>query len=572
VIGVSALALGSVSSQDGQVAGDAPSWRHVPAVRGEIVDRNGLSLAENRGAFNLYIVPRLYGSEARARLIELLNLDAEEIAQVDSRMDAAGDPTGERAVLVLEDIGRARAGRIDDHGMRWLGRGIEVHLDSRRRYPHGELTAHLLGYASRAKPDELAGQHGLEESLDSWLRGTRGVESFLIDADGERTPVAFEPPIAGHDVVLTVDLELQRVAASALGAQVAGAVVVAEVETGRILALVSKPSFDPNAMLGPDAREELRLEGDPLRPLVDRTVAAYPPGSTYKLVTAVAGLESQAATRDEEQICTGSRKVGRRTFYDMGAHGTVDFVEALQVSCNVYFWMVAERVGIDAIASTARDFGFGAPSGVGINHEEAGLVPDRTTYDLEGPDGLAHTLATAIGNGDVRVNAVQLAMAYAAVANGGRLHQPQLIRRIQTASGEVVEDRTPVLRRRVAVSPATLETIREGMWRAVNVAGGTGFAAHKGTAPMAGKTGTALPPPRAAQKKDPADPRDLKASHAWFVSYAPVDEPELVIVVFVEHGGVGGKVAAPIGRAIVDRSFAILRRQRRAQRSPARRR
>ena len=571
VVGVSALALGSVSSQGSQVAEDSVTSRHLPSPRGEILDRNGIPLADSRGAFNLYVLPRLYGSEARARLIELLGLDAEEIARLDDRVDPAGDPTGDRAVLVLEDIGRARAGRID--GARGaLGGAALVEMDSRRRYPQGELTAHLVGYASQASPDELAekglapdagnlvGRHGVEESLDSWLEGIPGVERFIAADDGELAPVTLEPPVAGHDVILTVDLELERVAASALGAQVAGAVVVAEVETGRILALVSRPSFDPSAMMGPGAREELRLEGDPLRPLVDRTVALYPPGSTYKLATAVAGLEGDAAIRNEERTCTGSRQVGKRIFLDMGAHGTVDFVDALKVSCNVYFWTVAERVGIDAIASAARDFGFGTRSGIGINGEEAGRVPDRTTYDLEGPNGLAHTLITAIGNGDVRVNAIQLAMAYAAVANGGRLYQPQLVRRIQTAGGDIVEDRQPVLRRRVAVSSATLETIREGMWRAVNTAGGTGFAAHKGAIPMAGKTGTALPPPHDGE------------SHAWFVSYAPVETPELVVVVFVEHGGVGGKVAAPIGRAVVDRSFAILRRQRRALRSPARRR
>jgi penicillin-binding protein 2 len=540
-------------------------------VRGEIFDRNGIPLAESRAAFNLYLLPRLYGSEVRAQLIELLDLDADEIARLDGRAAAAGGQTADRAVLVLEDIGRARANRVEG-ARRALGGAALVHLDRRRRYSNPELTAHVVGYASQATPEELAeaklppdaselvGRHGIEEALDSWLQGSPGVERFTVTAEGEREPAAFERPAAGHDVILTIDLEIERVAASALGAEEAGAVVVAEVETGRILALVSKPSFDANAMIGPGAREELRLEGNPLRPLVDRTVTAFPPGSTYKLVTAVTGLESIPGIREEERTCTGSRQVGRRTMYDMGEHGTIDFLEALAVSCNVYFWTVAERVGIDAIAGTARDFGFGSKTGIGINDEEAGLVPDHTNYDLEGPDGLAHTLRTAIGNGDVRANAIQLAMAYAAVANGGRLNEPQLIRRIQTASGEIVQDRPPVLRRRVSVSPATLDVIRQGMWRAVNTAGGTGFAARKGTVPMAGKTGTALPPR--------GDDRDT--SHAWFVSYAPFDQPELVVVVFVEHGGVGGKIAAPIGRTIVDRSFAILRRQKRAVRPRAR--
>ncbi|HEU5058952.1 MAG TPA: penicillin-binding transpeptidase domain-containing protein [Kofleriaceae bacterium] len=583
MLGLSALALGSASvHQRTPVGGGDVDWRYLPSVRGEILDRNGLPFADSRGAFNLYVLPRLYGAEVRSSLIELLDLDAAEVEELDRRAAASDDPAGRRAVLVLENVGRRRAGIADDARRRLAG-AVEVHLESRRRYPQGELAAHLVGYASPANPRELAelampgdtaelvGRHGLEESLESWLHGEPGIERFAIGSEGERAPAsaleamtdrpAFEPPVAGHDLVLTVDLELQRAARDAVRDHPAAAVVVTEVETGRILALVSRPTFDPNAMIAPDARQELRLESDPLRPLVDRTVAPYPPGSTFKLATAVAALESGTATRDEEHTCTGSRLVGKSVYFDMGVHGTVDFVQALQVSCNVYFWAVAERVGLDAIARAARDLGFGARSGLGINGDSAGLVPDRTTRDLEGPGRLGYIFRTAIGNGDVRVTAVQLAMAYGAIANGGRLFEPRIVRRIQTASGELVEDRPPVLRRRVEISPDTLEILREGTWRAVNVAGGTGHAARQGAIPMAGKTGTAL---------TPSD--DAGDSHAWFVGWAPADRPELLVVVFIEHGGVGGKVAAPIARAVIDRSVSILERQRRKARPSRRRR
>jgi penicillin-binding protein 2 len=236
-------------------------------------------------------------------------------------------------------------------------------------------------------------------------------------------------------------------------------------------------------------------------------------------------------------------------------------VQALQVSCNVYFWAVGERVGLEGLAGAARDLGFGAASGLGIDGESPGVVPDRTTRDLRGPEGLAYTLRTAIGNGDVRVTAVQLAMAYGAIANGGRLYAAQLVRRIQTASGWMVEERAPILRRRISVSPATLDILHEGMWRVVNAAGGTASSARRGAIPMAGKTGTATPVRRPEGQGEPAAAQDL-VSHAWFAGWAPVGRPQIVAVVLVEHGGVGGKVAAPVARAIIDGSFAALERQR----------
>jgi penicillin-binding protein 2 len=565
-------------------------------VRGKILDRNGAPLASSRRAFNIYVVPRRFTPEVRTRLIDLLALSEAEVARMDSRAAHMVERQAGRAILVLGDQGRRRA-RLVARARLELGGAVEVHSDPYRDYPRGELASHLIGYMSEPSPreraerarqgqdaSELVGRYGLEEVFERSLRGKQGVERFIAGGEGARVAAAkaealieeplIEPPAAGHDVVLTLDLELQRIAERAVRSYAAAAVVVAEVETGRILALVSTPSFDPNAMTGDlAAAEHERLKSDRRLPYLDRTLEQdYPPASTFKLVTAVAGLESGMASPDEQLTCTGKRVVGDRVLRDMGVHGTIDFLEALQHSCNVYFWTIGERVGIDRLAEVARDFGFGAPTGLGINGDVSGQLPDRA---LRGPQtddsNLVLTLNAAIGSGEVKVTVIQLAMAYAALANGGRLYAPQVVRRVQTAAGQVVEEREPILRRRVAASPTTLELIRKGMWRAVNARGGTAFAARKGAVELAGKTGTSesLSPPEAEGSGQPG--WNTSIAHGWFAGWAPSDRPQIVIVVLLEHGGVGGTVAGPVARAIVDGYFTrVLPPLRRADKQVSR--
>jgi penicillin-binding protein 2 len=517
--------------------------RVVPAERGKILDRHGTPLAGNRQAFNVYVTPSRFDKKVRARLIVLLRLDKEQVARMDARV-AHGASQPDRPILALEDQGRRRARKLI-RARKKLGGAVEVHRDSYRHYPHGELAGHVLGYVNMPSgrelgaghaASELIGHYGIERAMDSRLRGKAGTE-------GERG----ERPVAGHDVVLTLDLGLQKVAEKAVKGHTA-AVAVVEVETGRILALVSTPSFDPNQMTGYLARaEHERLKNDPRKPLLDRTLQQdYPPASTFKLVTAVAGLESRLASAGEEMTCTGHRAVGSRILYDMETHGTLDLISALQRSCNVYFWKVAERVGIDRVAAVAREFGFGVPTGLDLNGDAAGVVPDKKMFGADADSNLVLTLNTAVGLGEVKATVVQLAMAYAAVANGGKLYAPQVVRKVQTASGELVQEIEPKLRRNLQVSSATLALIRKGMARAVNERGGTAVAARKGAVKMVGKTGTEL-------ERRPRD--DSTIAHAWFAGWAPKDEPQIAFVVLVERGGIGGAVAAPIARDIVDAYF-----------------
>ncbi len=566
------------------VTSSAVRWRLVPAARGEILDRDGSALASNRLAFNIYAIPGLFTPEVRARLIDVLDLGDEEVAELDSRAARLGGDQAGRAIMLLEDQTRRRAALIAEAGPE-LGGAVEVQADSHRVYPHGRLAAHLIGYVSRSASNQPAnaedsgydngepvGRYGIEKALERSLSGGPGIERFIIDATGNRVAdeeaealieePRYQSPVAGHDVHLTIDLELQRIVERSVKRHVAAAAVVVEVETGRILAMVSTPSFDPNRMSSNRAAAEReRLAADPGRPDADRALQLhYPPASTFKLVTAVAGLENGLASPGEELTCTGQRTEGKRVMRDMGTHGTIDFIQALQRSCNVYFWTIGERVGIDRLARTARDFGLGARTGLGINDEVPGQIPDSTWHRSNA--GLVPTLDAAIGGGDVRVTVLQLAMAYAAVANGGRLYAPQIVARMEAMDGKV-EERQPVLRRRLTVWPATLDIVRQGMWRAVNTEGGTAVAGRRGAVQMAGKTGTA---PAGRDEASAGTPHDRTATHAWFAGWAPWDRPEIVVVVLIEKGGVGGKVAAPVARAIVDGYFGVQSPPRRRRR------
>ena len=556
--------------------------RFLPSVRGKILDRNRVPLADNRPAFNIYVVPRLFDAAARERLVDLLALTGEEIARLDQRVASARKRRSGRAVMVLEDQGRDRAGLVAQARPQ-LGGAVEVHDEPYRTYPHGQLAAHLVGFMNQPSSAEMAelekqgydasefiGRYGVERAWEKYLHGVKGIERYIINARGERMEGAeaegliegerFEPPIAGHDVILTLDLELQQRAEQAVSGVAAAAIAVVEVETGRMLALVSTPSFDPNVMTGHLTRaEHARLQGDPRHPYVDKTLQQhYPPGSTWKFVVGGAALDDRLVSTHEHLSCSGQHRAGGRVFQCMHTHGSIDFATAVQRSCNVYFWKLAERVGIDRMADTARDFGFGAPTGLGLNGEVSGRVPTRELYRKRGAHTVGHTLNAATGQGDVELTVVQLVMAYAALANGGRLYVPKVVERVESARGQLIAEESPELRRQVSMSPAAMDALRDGMWRVVNVPGGTAHELGRSQlVEIAGKTGTAQVRGR-RHKEDAAAPGDWDPhrDHAWFAGWAPARHPEIAIVVLIEHGGGGGKMAAPVAREVIEAYFA----------------
>jgi len=557
------------------------STRFLPSVRGKIVDRNGTPLADNRPAFNIYVTPALFVEPTFERLSSLLHLEVGDQALVRARVNVGRARDPNQAVMVLEDQGRDRAALVSQARLELPG--VLVVDEPYRRYAHEISAAHIVGYMNHLTPTELAeygpqgydssefiGRYGLERQWEHYLRGKKGIERFVVDATGMRVDdkesetliegPSFEPPVPGHNIVTTIDLELQKLAERAVRWHSAAAVVVIEVDTGRLLAVVSTPTFDPNVMTGHLTRaDEDALLGDPRRPFVDKTLRQhYPPGSVFKPVTLIAAVEDGAVDPYEERVCRGWHERGRRTFRCPGghAHGKIDFVQAIKHSCNVYVWELSELVGLNRIAEVARDLGFGAATGVGLNGDIPGRMPTREWYEGRRGFKIGYTLNAATGQGDVEVTVMQVAQAYAALANGGKLYVPQIVRRIENASGGVVAKYEPKLRRRLNVSQKTLELIHAGTWAVVNEEGGTAFSAHSEIVEFAGKTGTAQVRGRKHRSKDEEVLRkkgwDPSRDHAWFAGWAPANNPEIAVVVLIEHGGRGGGVAGPVAREVIE--------------------
>jgi penicillin-binding protein 2 len=555
----------------------------LPALRGEIRDRKGRALASVRPAYNLYVTPRLLTSEGFARLRSVLGMNGDEAIDVWERIQgtapAPGTPPGQprdrdRPMLVAEDISREAVAAIET-GMEVPG--VKIVSGPRRSYPHGQLASHVLGFLNeisaeelRAKKDEgyragdLVGRTGIERQWEGYLRGRAGFSKIVVDRRGLPKPEihdlidgpASQAPVPGNHVVLTLDLDVQKIAERAMRSVVAGGAVVIDVDSGRIRAMVSKPGFDPNEMSGHlSVDAEQRILADHYHPLRDKTLAeTYFPGSTFKPVSAVAALEDGLITTDERTKCHGSYELGRRRFKCTKTHLSVALYDAIVQSCNVYFFELGVRPGmLDRLAKYGADLGLGAPTGLGLNGEEGGFLPTeewyrdqkRTNPKAEGFQ-VGQALNAVIGQGSTRVTLLQMATLYAAIANGGKLWLPQLVERVEGSDGQVLEEFAPRVRRELTAKQETLAFVRQALVGVVNEPKGTAFKVHSKDIEVAGKTGTAQVHGRHADASgwDAGD-------HAWFVGFAPAGRPRIAFAVLVEHGGHGGEVAAPIAMEIV---------------------
>jgi penicillin-binding protein 2 len=534
--------------------------RPIAAPRGILFDRHGVPLVDNRPAFTLSIIPReLDDREAvLGRVSTLLGLPYQELVDAVKRVPPDSFlPVRIRRGLTMEDVAKVEEWKIELPG-------VIVEVEPQRAYPTSRFAAHLLGYVREANDEqtkqgryrrgELVGQTGLERLLDEFLRGRDGGERIEVDAMGRAIRVVQQTdPDPGAQVVTTIDRRIQEVAENAMEGK-AGAVVVMDPRNGDVLALVSTPAFPIDQFTGNIERSAwLQLVQDPKHPLLNRaSQAVYPPGSVFKIILMAAGLQEGSITPMDRVQCPGHFEYGGRTWKDWKkeGHGSVDLRRGIAQSCDVYFYQQGLRIGAAAIAKYARAFGLGAATGMELGTERVGLIPeprarakgDRKTRAWTGGD----TLNMSIGQGAVLVTPIQVARMMGAIANGGVLWKPRLVQRIERSDQGVVFRDTGQVNGNVELSPVVWALIRDGLWAVVND-GGTGGAARITGLDVAGKTGTAQ---IIANSKS-----ERGEDHAWFAAFAPVKEPQAVVVVIVERGGHGGEAAAPIARKIFNAIF-----------------
>lgn len=546
----------------------------MPATRGIIRDVAGRVIALNRPAYRLFVTPtKLHREEDVSRLCELLGLDPP--AQATLRAQLQNVPARRRShqLQVLGDLTREQLAAIETHARDLPG--VELVSVPVRDYAYGKLAAHAIGYLNEISADELGdkqqlgyragdtiGRSGLERSWETLLRGQRGKKRVFVDARGRRsklTPRADvkgtdnleEEPVPGRDLTLTLDMELMRSIEKAFRGHPSGAAVVVDIHSGQVRALFSKPSYDLNEMSGKLSVERAtELNENPFRPLIDKTLfETYYPGSTFKPVSALAALVAGTVDEKTEVTCTGVYEFGQRRFRCEHVHGRIALKEALMRSCNIYFYKLAESTGMDAIAAMAMNLGLGEKTGIGINTEARGFIPTKGWYEERGDTfRVGYTLNAAIGQGDTRVTLMQLALTYAAIANGGTLYVPQLVESVNAPDGTPLERFAPQIKQRLPLSPQHLKMVHEALYNVVNREGGTAFDPLYANGPVAvaGKTGTAQVEQHTREKSDEKKSWYIYRAHAWFAGWAPANNPELAVVVMVEHGGGGGKNAAPI--------------------------
>ncbi len=559
----------------------------LATTRGRIVDRYGRILSDSRDSYNLYVVPqKLDMVSTWPKLAGHLGLQEEERIRLETKLlrirEDPEDPRREQQILLKEDISWESFVILNQQAQELPG--VAVVAVQVRYYPYGSAGAHVLGYMAEVSAETLPklksagylegdrlGVAGTERAWENYLRGTRGWEKVLVDARGRRkrddpgsvieASEQRTDPIPGRDLRLTLDAELQVAIEAAFRGELAGGVAVVEVKTGRIIGLHSKPSFDPAALSGAFGRVVLRdafrkLYNDPLKPALDKTVSgSYPPGSTFKPFTALAALEKGFVSAAASVQCRGFTKFGRKTFGCTHVHGATNLHRAIGQSCNVYFWSLVtqNQVGMDAIAEMGQEFGFGQKTGLGINSEASGRMPTKAwmTYRNKGRYVEGFALNAAIGQGATTVSVLQLALAYAALANGGTLHQPQLVRAVETSNGTVVQEFSPRVRRQLKVDSEHLRLVQKALVAGVNEEGGTAFRARIEGVDLAGKTGTAQVGHKLVRGIEAERVDYFNRDHAWFAGYSPSNSPEVAIVVLVEHGGAGGRHAAPIAFRVI---------------------
>jgi penicillin-binding protein 2 len=541
----------------------------VAPFRGMVFDRNGELLVDNRPSFDAYVIPEeIHDRDELIRSFHsLIGMDPNSLEE---KLGKEAQKYGFRPVLIKKNLSREELAIVEAHLFNLPG--VMIQIKPQRYYLHKELGSHLIGYLGEIsepqltsgnypdnKQGDLIGQVGLERVWQKNLNGIRGGEQVEVDAAGRRLAViSRRPPIAGQNLGLTIDKKLQMAAEKCLKDK-KGAIVALHPMTGEILAMASNPAYDPNLFLeGLNRAEWARLVTSKEHPLQNRAVAGqYPPGSTFKMVMALAGLEEGIDPR-EEIFCDGKFTFGDHTFrcWRKQGHGRVALHRAIVESCDVYFYKLGKRLGVDKIYHYARMCGLGTVSGYELGSEKEGLIPS-SEWKLKRfgvPWQPGETISISIGQSFVLVTPLQMARLISAFFNGGVLYQPKAVKWVGKDDKQVYQF-TPEASGRLKVKEQNLALIRSALIGAVNEPGGTGSRSRiKTGAIVAGKTGTAqvvamgMEQPVRRGQEPPPELND----HAWFVAIASADKPEIAVAVLVENGGHGGSAAAPMAKEMFE--------------------
>lgn len=532
------------------------SIRTIPRepVRGTIFDRNGTLVVDNRPAFSVTIMPFEFDRKNINYLAQLLSLDPEFVSD---RLKKGETYSRFAPIKIKRDIDFKTLAALEENRSRLPG--VDYEVESKRFYTTNAHASHVLGYTKEISeaqikilgedyaPGDVVGSSGLEADYETTLRGRKGAELTVVNVRGQVIG-RFEggksdvQAVQGDNLLLSMDFGLQAFAESLMTGR-RGAVVAVDPNDGGVLALVSMPDYDLSLFSGVTTPELWRsLNEDEASPLFNRaTLTRYPPGSTFKMVLAVAALESGTITPSWRVTCTGAFRYGNKVFKDLHVHGSVDLIEAIQRSCNVYFYQLMLKTGLDPWSHYGAEFGFGRLTGIDIFEENPGILPTQAYMDRRyGKSGWTRGFLPSfgIGQGDVGVTPLQMALYAAALATKGEYNEPHVVHAVVRSNPHSTDTVAPSLRM-INVSDATWSAVREGMRRVVEEPGGTGGMARVKGIQSGGKTGTA---------QNPHGP-----DHAWYIGFAPFDHPKIAIAVLVENAGFGGSVAAPIAGQCIER-------------------
>ncbi len=554
----------------------------VWAPRGLIYSRDDQLLVDNIPRFDTILTPQFL-IEREVTLKKLAGILGMEVSSIEATLKKNSNQATYRPIIIKKNISFEELAKIESQNAELPGVSVDTFIS--REYRDKEVGAHLLGYISEISQIQLPklrerdrmdyrlgdfiGQFGIEEQLDRYLRGENGHEFVEVDARGRRKRyintdnlfkgIEDEKPLSGMNVKLTIDRDMQNAAYEALEGRVGGVISI-DVETGQVLAMVSRPSFDPSQFSRGLSPEYWRsLVNNKQHPLRDRNIQEhFSPGSTFKAITGIAAFETGSVDERFEVNCGGSFRLGNRVYHcwKKEGHGATSIVKAVRESCNVYFQKAAMRMDIDDIAKAAQDFGLGSRTGISLPREVGGNIPTkewkRKRFGQEWQPG--ETLSCAIGQSYVLASTIQLATAYAAIANGGKIFRPYVVKDIYDTQGELVKTFTPELLHETKMkNPKTLALIREGLFQVMNNPKGTAFARRGPGIMMAGKTGTSQVRSASADKVyQKCDLMDYESRHhGLFVGFAPYDNPKIATAVIIEHGCSGSGAAAPVAEKVV---------------------